>query len=109
MHVAAQKGQEHCPYDGRFVVKGKQTPSDTWDRVHMFLTQLYMEAAEPIPDGLNSNKRPRQGSKKRDSPHLDRSKMKHLPYGTISDYYRQCVAANPGHKIGRKLFCSDPR
>ncbi|CAL1129527.1 unnamed protein product [Cladocopium goreaui] len=91
MHVAAQKGQEHCPYDGRFVVKGKQTPSDTWDRVHMFLTQLYMEAAEPIPDGLNSNKRPRQGSKKRDSPHLDRSKMKHLPYGTISDYYRQCV------------------
>ena len=106
---AAQKGREFCPYDGRYVVRDKPARSEAWEAVHGFLTQLYTESAEPIPDGINSNKRPRQGDKKIDSLTLDRSKIKHLPYGSIADYWRQCVAAHPTLKIGRKLFCSDIR
>lgn len=106
LNQAARKGEEWCPYDARFMMREKKAPSKTWEAVHTFLTQLYMEAAEPIPDGLNSNKRPRHGVKKIDSPNLERSQIKHLPYGSINDYWRQCVDANPGLKIGRKLFCS---
>ena len=53
---AVMNGAETCPYDGRFVPKGKQPPSEKRARVYQFLTQLYVESAEPIPDGLNSNK-----------------------------------------------------
>lgn len=73
----------------------------------LFLTQLYEQTAEFIPDGLNSNKRPRRGTSKFDRPDLNRDSIKHLPYGTINDYFKQCVAAHPGLGIGRKLFCSD--
>ena len=104
---AARGGKEFCPYDRRYVIREKKTPSESWERVHSFLTQMYMETAEHIPDGLNSNKRPRHGAKKLDSKDLDRSQIKHLPYGTINDYWNQCVAANPGIKISRKLFCSE--
>lgn len=105
---ACRKGAEWCPYDLRYSVKQKRPRSEKWDAVHGFLTKLYVECAEPIPDGINSNKRPRQGDKKLDSKSLDRSKMKHLPYGTIGDYHRQCAAAHPNMTISRKLFCSAP-
>ncbi|CAL1165232.1 unnamed protein product [Cladocopium goreaui] len=95
LSTAARKGEEFCPYDGRCIIRGKRTPSLKWEKVHGFLMQLYLEAAEPIPDGLNSNKRPRHGDKKTDAPDLDRSQLKHLPHGTINDYWRQCAAALP--------------
>lgn len=107
LSTAARRGEEHCPFDGRYVIRGPQPSSTKREKVHNFLMQLYMTAAEPIPDGLNSNKRPRHGSKKLDSPTLDRSQMKHLPHGSITEYWSQCVAANPGLHISRKLFCSD--
>eukprot|EP00438_Fugacium_kawagutii_P031725 Skav231801 [mRNA] locus=scaffold668:112117:117725:- [translate_table: standard] len=103
---AARQGNEWCPYDLRYTVKEKRKPSEKWNAVHSFLTKLYVEVAEPIPDGMSSNKRPRQGDKKLDSKSLDRSRMKHLPYGTIGDYHRQCVDEYPNMVISRKLFCS---
>ena len=107
LYTASKNGEEYCPYDGRFVVREPQPPSSTWEKVHTFLTRLHLEIAEPIPDGLNSNKRPRHGLKKRDSPDLNKENIKHLPHGSISDYWRQCLAAYPGVKISRKLFCTD--
>ena len=107
LHSAAQRGDEFCPYDGRYVIKEKRPPSDAWMKVHGYLTQLYSEAGEAIPDGWNSNKRPRSGLKKQDSANLDRTQMRHLPHASISDYWRQCVDAHPGVTISRKLFCAD--
>ena len=108
LSLAARNGEQFCPYDGRYMMKEKKAPSEKWLAVHNFLTGLYVEIAEPIPDGLNSNKRPRSGSTKRDDPKIDRSKIKHLPHGSIGDYFSQCLAANPGLHISRKLFSSDP-
>ena len=51
--------------------------------------QLYLESAEHIPDGVNCKKKPRQGSKKLDRKGMDRSQIKHLPHGSINDYYVQ--------------------
>lgn len=99
-------GAETCPYDGRFVPKGKQPPSEKRARVYQFLTQLYVESAEPIPDGLNSNKRPRSGEHKVDPTLMDRSEIKHLPPGTFNDYHRLCQSQMPEVKVSRKLFCS---
>lgn len=62
-------------------------------------------AAEHIPDGINSNKRPRQGAHKLDGD-ISRAEIKHLPHGSIRDYWQQCCLANPHHKISRKLFSS---
>jgi len=108
LNSAARKGEQYCPYDGRYMAKGKRlVMSSTREKVHAWLMQLYEQVAESIPDGLNSNKRPRQGDKKRDNPNLNRETIKHLPYGTINDYYNQCVAAYPDLKIGRKLFTSE--
>lgn len=107
LNTAARKRADFCPYDGRFGVREKKAPSHKWDRVHSYLTQLYHECAEPIPDGWNSNKRPRSGPTKLDTPQLDRSKLRHLPYGTIADYWNQCMAVNSDLQISRKLFCSD--
>ena len=104
---AARHGHQHCPFDGRYIAKGPKPQSPEREAVHQFLMELYVQAAEPIPDGLNSNKRPRQGLKRFDQKGLDRSKMKHLPPGSINDYYVQCVAANPGMTISRKLFSSE--
>ena len=106
LSFAARNGEEHPPYDGRYVKKGKklqQTPIR--EKIHRFLLQLYEQVAEHLPDGINSNKRPRHAPKKFDSSGLDRKRIKHLPYGSISDYHRQCVATvGP---VSRKLFCSD--
>ena len=105
--MTAVKNGEECPYDGRYVIKAPREPSQKWERVHHYLTSLCMEAAEPIPDGLNSNKRPRHGAKKRDAPNLNRDAMKHFPYNTISEYWNRCKAANPDLNISRKLFCGE--
>lgn len=109
LNRAARNKEDFCPYDGRYIARGKRAPSSKWEKVHGFLMQLYHQAAEPIPDGLNSNKRPRHSGKKTDSPHLDRTKIKHLPHGSINDYWRQCKAAFPNLVISRKLFCSVTR
>lgn len=105
---AARKQEDYCPYDARYVEKGPQLPSETRMKVHEFLMQLYLESAEHIPDGVNSNKRPRQGSKKLDRKGMDRSKIKHLPHGSINDYYVQFLSLNPGLRVSRKLFSSEP-
>lgn len=62
INQAARRGEEWCPYDNRFVEKGPRVPNETRMAVHQFLSELYHEAAEYIQDGLNSNKRPRQGN-----------------------------------------------
>lgn len=107
LNAAARNGDEHPPYDARFVIRGQQPASPEREIVHHFLMQLYLHSAEHIPDKLNSNKRPRHAPKKFDSPNMDRNQLKHLPNGSITEYWQQCVAANPGVHIGRKLFCSD--
>ena len=110
LNTAARNGEEHPPYDGRCVKRGKKlVPSATRDKIYDFLMQLYQQVAEHIPDGLNSNKRPRQGEKKLDRSDIDRTQIKHLPFASISDYYRQCVEALGGMRVSRKLFCSDTR
>ena len=109
LSCAARRGEQQCPYDGRYMIKEKKAPSPAWEAVHSFLTGLWMDVAEPIPDGLNSNRRPRSGSSKRDAPDLDRSQLKHLPHASITEYWKQCADAFPHLHIGRKLFSSDPQ
>lgn len=104
LNQAARSGSE-CPWDQRYVPKGPQVPSENRMKVHEFLTSLWMESAEHIPDKLNSNKRPRQADHKLDSKGMDRSLIKHLPHGSINDYYVQCVASL-GIKISKKMFSS---
>ena len=106
MKVAIQNGESFCPFDMRFTPRPPKLPSETRQLVYHFLMTLYTEAAEPIPDGLNSNKRPRQGLHRFDPKTMDRRSMKHLPHGSIMDYFRQCQAHHPGTKIGLKLFSS---
>lgn len=109
MRSATLRGDEYCPYDMRFVSKGPKDASDARQTVHHFLMTLYTEAAEPIPDGLNSNKRPRQGEHRIDPKNMDRSGMKHLPAASIMDYFRQCQSQHPAKQITRKLFSSVTR
>ena len=97
---------ERNSVDGRYIFRGKQPASEARERVYDFLNELYLESAEFIPDGLNSNKRPRQAGYKLDSKNLDSSAIKHLPPGSINEYYQLCKAANPGVKISRKLWAS---
>lgn len=106
LRSAHANGDEHCPFDMRCVPKEPKAPTHARELVYDFLMTLYTETAEPIPDGLNSNKRPRQGAHKFDGKTMDRSKMKHLPHGSIMDYFRQCQSNHRGVKIGRKLFSS---
>lgn len=108
INSAVRREEEHCPYDGRYVEKGPQLPSEKRMKVHEFLMQLYLESAEHIPDGVNSNKRPRQGLKKLDRKGMDRSQIKHLPHGSINDYFVQFLSLNPGLGVSRKLFSSEP-
>ena len=64
LSTSARRGDEYCPYDGRYIARGKRLPTPKWEKVHGFLYQLYQEAGEHIPDKLNSNKRPRHAEKK---------------------------------------------
>ena len=110
LSTAARHGEEHPPYDGRFVKRGKKlVPTASREQIYDFRMKLYQQVAEHLPDGLNSNKRPRRGEKKIDSPDLDRKNIKHLPYASIQDYYRLCVESLGGTRVSRKLFCSDPQ
>lgn len=104
MRAAIRTGAEHCPYDARYIKKGPRPPSAAWMACHDFLMKLWLESAERIPDGLNSRKRPRQGLNKLDHPNMNRSQIKHLPPGSIRDYWKQCQSCNGGHTISRKLF-----
>lgn len=106
MRTALAKGADDCPFDLRYIKSGPKTPSEAWFQVHGFLTKLYTEAAEEIPDGLNSTKRPRHGANKIDKPTMNRAHIKHLPHASITDYWTQCMAALPGVKVSKKLFTS---
>ena len=107
---AAQAGLSHPPMDMRFIKRGAETSDKVSGKrqlVHNFLMSLYMQCAEPIPDGLNSNKRPRHGSQKLDPKNLDRSQMRHLPPGSFAGYHRQFMALHPDSNVSRKLFCTE--
>ena len=105
MRSAKISGQKHCPFDMRFAPHEKRLPSETRQLVYQFLMKLYTEVAEAIPDGLNSNKRPRRGAEYRFDPvDMDRTALRHLPHASIRDFHRQCESENPGKRIGIKLF-----
>ena len=107
LNTAARKGEPFAPFDLRFCPKrGSTIISDKRQKVFHFLNELWENLAEPIPDGLNSNKRPRHGSDKWDKKNMCRENIKHLPAGSISDYHRQCQAALKDMTVSRKLFCS---
>ena len=108
LSTAARNQQEHCPFDLRFIPKGPQNLSLKRQKVHGFLLELYEELAEPIPDGWNSNKRPRRGHMKLDPSTLRRDKIKHLPAGSIADYWRQCKASIKDETVSKKLFSDVP-
>ena len=105
---AVRDGSEYCPYDGRYGPKCPKPPSEKWFKVHGYLMEIYTNVAEPIPDGLNSNKRPRQGRLRFDDPNMNRGNIKHLPARSISEYHKQCQAAVGDSSISRKLFCAVP-
>ena len=107
MSRASRSGLALPPYDARYIPKGKKPPSEARSKVHGFLAKLYLETAEFIPDGLNSNKRPRQGDNRRDRE-MDRTRIKHLPPASINDYHLQCIAALPEIKVSKKLLTSVP-
>lgn len=106
LRASVRNGDEYCPYDARYIPKGKQPPSPARQLVFDFLHGLYEESAEVIPDGLNSNKRPRQAQHRLDGKSMFRGDIRHLPPGSISEYYQLCCAANPSTAISRKLFSS---
>ena len=108
LHGAVARGEELPPLDQRFVPRGAQPLSDKAERVHQFLQKIYLELAEFLPDGINSNKRPRQRPFLHDRPEMRRSELKHLPPGSVSEYHQQCQAQNPGVSISKKLFSSEP-
>ena len=99
---------ELCPFDMRFTPRTPKLPSKARESVQDFLTRMYNEAAEALPDGWNSNKRPRQGADRFDPKSMNRKKIKHLPHASIGDYHKQCVAQFPELTISRKLFSSAP-
>lgn len=113
LNKAASEGQEVAPLDGRYLPKGPVKQSHKRSLVYDFLYNLYITAGEVLPDSAHSssNKRPRQGSFKHDVKNLDRSKIRHLPPGKFTDYFRLCTAEFPQEKISKKLFTSawDPR
>lgn len=81
LHAVKEK-QECCPFDQRYIPRGPQLLSEKKTKAHEFLMQLYQEAAEPIPDGLNSNKRSCEGAHRLDPKGMNRSLIKHLLHGS---------------------------
>lgn len=106
IYKATKNGEASCPFDLRFCPRGEQPMGPKAECVHQFLTKLYEETAECLPDGINSNKRPRQGRDRFDPPEMDRDNVKHLPPGTIREYHAQCQALYPQHTISKKLLSS---
>ena len=105
---AVRRGDAYCPFDLRYIPRTPKKPSPKWTKVYDYLMEMYTNVAEVIPDGLNSNKRPWQGKFKIDNPNMDRTRIKHLPSGSINEYHKQCQAAVKDDSISRKLFCSVP-
>jgi hypothetical protein len=105
---AVRRGDTYCPFDLRYIPRIPKKPSPKYTKVYDYLMEMYTNVAEVIPDGLNSNKRPRQGKFKIDNPNMDRTRIKHLPSGSINEYHKQCQAAVKDDSISRKLFCSVP-
>ena len=106
MRSAHMNNETYCPFDMRFKPPEQKLPSEARQAVFHFLMTLWQEVAEHIPDGLNSQKRPRQGAHRFDPQGMDRSKLKHLPHASLSDYHEQCRSQNPHLQIGKKLFDS---
>lgn len=104
---AVKSGSETAPMDGRYLPRGPQKQSHKRSLVYQFLHNLYNTAGETLPDSGHkpSNKRPRQGEYRFDKG-VDKKGLRHLPPGSLSDYYRLCTAEYPLSKISRKLFCS---
>ena len=95
-----------CPADGRYMPKG---PQGTLKEQYVFdyLQGLYESAAETLPDCPSnsvSNKRPRQYPYQRDSKDMNRANIRHLPPGTIKDYWRLMLAHDPTIRISSQLF-----
>lgn len=101
---AAKAGKDACPFDNRYVVRGLQPMTPAAELIHGFLTKLYLEQAEHLPDGINSNKRPRHAGHRFDPPDMPREHIRHLPPGSFSEYFAQCRAIHPGTKMSKKLF-----
>lgn len=106
LNKSARDGALTAPLDGRYVPRGPGRQSVKRSLVYDFLNQLYLTAGETLPDGAHppSNKRPRQGEFKCDVPNLDRSRLRHLPAGKFSNYYRLCTSEFPDSKISRSPF-----
>ena len=108
MGKALRSGEAYCPYDARYIARGSSQPSEKYQKVYSYLLEMYANVAEFIPDGLNSNKRPRHAGMRLDKPGMNRDRIKHLPHASISDYHRQCQAAKNDASISRKLFSTVP-
>ena len=106
LYEAARTKQDWAPFDLRYVQKKASVPTEKRQKVFDFLHELWSNVAEPIPDGLNSNKRPRRGDLKFDGD-MSRENIRHLPAGSIADYHRQCVATLKDNTISKKLFSDD--
>lgn len=78
---SVRAGDRVAPLDGRYLPRGPGKQSHKRSLVYDFLHNLWLTTGESLPDAghSSSNKRPRQGSYKLDSPALDRKKLRHLP------------------------------
>lgn len=105
---AVDQGLEFAPLDRRFMPREPGKQSVKREAVHDFLYELWEQAAETLPDQghTSSNKRPRQGKFKYDSPNMSRCEIRHLPPGKFMDYLRLCRAEHPDYVISKKLFSS---
>ena len=103
---ATRHGHETCPLDGRYMPGSPKKQSEKRAAVYDWLHNLYTTAGETLPDSnhTSSNKRPRHGKFKFDDENMDRSKLRHLPPGKFSDYFRLCSSDLNDIKISRKLF-----
>ena len=96
LFAAAKAGQEACPFDGRYGVRGPQPMTPAAEVVHSFLLKLYEEQAEHLPEGINSNKRPRHTGHRFDPPDMRRDLIKHLPPGSFSEYHSNVAPESEG-------------
>ena len=109
-----------CDHSGCAV---RNPPCPARAAVAEFLTEIYHELAEPLPEMTGNNsaltlgkneedpaskrqkkrgRRPRARIKQDDFSDL--SQMRVLPPGTIHEYHEMCQMQNPGLTISRKVF-----
>lgn len=124
--MKAIRDDQPVPADGRLCNNPKSASDSTltWKRelIHSFLHTLYVKLSEPLPDqrrdrdqteivpkGLRfrrrKGKRPRLAVK-RDAPLTEAgaSKLRQLPAGTYTHYWRMLKAEHPTVKISLRLF-----